>query len=60
MIINLESEASREMSPFSMKDARILGIRSYDSGNGDYKADRRDKVEYSCDAACDNCHCATF
>jgi len=44
-----------EIRAMSIKTPTMKPLRERDNRLGVY-----DMAEYSCDAACDNCHCATF
>lgn len=41
-----------------VSNAEIIPLKKYDSKKGNYLTE--DKVLYSCDAVCKNCHCATY
>ncbi|GEM_PF-5616190 len=59
MIKDIESVASE--GALDTKNIGVLRIRNYCLTDRDYKKpDASDLAEYSCDAVCDNCHCATF
>ena len=61
MIELLEDRVSREEVPVKeVSTPEIIAMKQYE---GNYKtkyAGAEDKVVYSCDAVCKNCHCATF
>ena len=58
MIRSLETEA-QSGSSLQIKDIMAMPIK--DCKYGDNKSlTMYDLAEYSCDAICDNCHCATF
>ena len=61
MIELLEDRVSREEVPVEEVSApEIVAMKQYE---GSYEAkygSAEDKVVYSCDAVCKNCHCATF
>ena len=66
MIEKLEFEAAKGTAAnvtdraSGLTNSRVLSIRSYRTAEGSSEPDARDRVEYSCDAACKNCHCAGY
>jgi len=54
---------AEEIERASLKEIRAMSIKTptYETLKGeDKRLGVYDLVEYSCDATCDNCHCATF
>ncbi|MGC9309766.1 MAG: hypothetical protein ACP5D2_03685 [Candidatus Nanoarchaeia archaeon] len=58
----LEKKAE-EIGQASLTEIRAMSIKTptYETLKGeDNRLGVYDMAEYSCDAACDNCHCATY
>ena len=57
----LEKRAE-DIGKASLRDIRAMSIKTpaYEAKGEESILSVYDMAEYSCDAACDNCHCATY
>ena len=57
----LEKKAE-DIGKASLRDIQAMSIKTpaYNAKSEEGRLSVYDMAEYSCDAACDNCHCATY
>ena len=59
MVQSLEKEA-KSGDTLQISNIRAMPIKNCEEYENNKDMKTYDLVEYSCDAVCDNCHCATY